>query len=141
MIEQASWYTTVYTSVGTPEVTYGYDTTTTTSTTGYIGLMYPSDYGYAPLASVCARTISLGSYNGSTNGLTCSGQNWLKYGEYEWTIAQYSTSLAWYVIFSGLVNNTNLYFGLAVRPSLYLKSNVYYVSGTGAYTDSYIIGI
>ncbi len=53
-----------------------------TSTTGYIGLMYPSDYGYSVLASSCARTTNLSSYNTAS----CAGQSWF-YGQgYEWTI-------------------------------------------------------
>ena len=36
------------------------------TTTGYIGLMYPSDYGYSVLASSCSRSTNLGSYNNSS---------------------------------------------------------------------------
>ena len=59
-----------------------------TRTTGYIGLMYPSDYGYSVLASSCARTTNLSSYNSSS----CGGESWLLKNGYEWTMTHYSSS-------------------------------------------------
>ena len=44
---------------------------------GSVGLMYPSDYGYAVLASDCARTIELRKYNQTK---TCINNNWLYQG-------------------------------------------------------------
>ena len=44
-----------------------------TETSSYIGLMYPSDYGYAVLSSTCQRTKAL--YNYYSSG--CYNQNWL----------------------------------------------------------------
>ena len=102
--------------------------------------MYASDYGYAVQASDCARTISLGSYNGNTNGLTCAGKNWLRLGEYEWTISRLSGNYSWGVAGNGLVSRRNVYSGVAVRPVLYLKSSVYYVSGSGTMNDPIVIG-
>ena len=146
MIQEATWYSTEYSSRSNVPTTYTYDITTTTSNNGYIGLMYASDYGYAVQASDCARTISLGSYEGSRNGLTCAGKNWLRQGEDEWTISRKSGSLSWYVITSGPVyygNSyvvTNILYAKVVRPVLYLKSSVYYVSGSGTYDDPIVIG-
>ena len=140
MIQEATWYSTAYTSKSNAPTTYTYDITTTTSNIGYIGLMYASDYGYAVQASDCARTISLGSYNGSTNGLTCAGKNWLRLGEYEWTISRYSSNYSWLVFYYGNVGNSYVFIGPAVRPVLYLKSSVYYVSGNGSYDDPIVIG-
>ena len=115
---------------------YGSNSTTTT---GYIGLMYPSDYGYSVLASSCARTTKLSSYNSSS----CGGQSWLLKNGYEWTMT-HSTSNSNYVFFV----NYNAYLlrlfvisSYAVRPTAYLKSNVYVISGTGSITDPYVIGI
>ena len=145
MIENVTWYLGGHSSrSATTEAFYGYERGTKvysgrpTSTTGYIGLMYPSDYGYSVLASSCARTTNLGSYNNAT----CAGQSWL-YGQgYEWTITP--TSSPSYFVFN-VHNNGNLDLhagdGFAARPVLYLDSSVYVIDGTGTQSDPYIIGM
>ena len=146
MIENVTWYLGGHsTHSATAEAFYGYERGDTvysgrpTTTTGYIGLMYPSDYGYSVLASSCARTTNLGSYNNST----CAGQSWL-YGQgYEWTITPYSSRSdhVFYVYVSGYLNNNSANRGYAARPVLYLDSNVYVIDGTGTQSDPYIIGM
>ena len=146
MIENVTWYLGGYSSTrATAEAFYRYERGTTvysgrpTSTTGYIGLMYPSDYGYSVLASSCARTTNLGSYNNAT----CAGQSWL-YGQgNEWTITPYSSSSydVFYVDDSGSLNRTFAHYGYAARPVLYLDSSVYVIDGTGTQSDPYIIGM
>ena len=146
MIENVTWYLGGYSSTSaTAEAFYGYERGDTvysgrpTSTTGYIGLMYPSDYGYSVLASSCARTTNLGSYNNAT----CAGQSWL-YGQgYEWMITPYSSRsyTVFYVNLSGNLNNNVANVGRAARPSLYLDSSVYVVDGDGSISDPYIIGM
>ena len=149
MIENVTWYLGGYsTQSTTAESFYGYERGTTvysgrpTSTTGYIGLMYPSDYGYSVLASSCARTTNLGSYSNST----CAGQSWM-YGQgYEWTITPYSSysSLSrnvFYVSSSGGLNYYNANCGYSARPVLYLDSSVYVIDGNGSQSDPYIIGM
>ena len=110
-----------------------------TTTTGYIGLMYPSDYGYSVLASSCARATNLSSYNSSS----CGGKSWLLKNGYEWTMTHRtsSSSSVFRVSSSADVGYSNALNGYAVRPTVYLKSNVYVVSGTGSITDPYVIGI
>ena len=73
MVVNVTWYLGGYSSSGaTTEAFYGYERGTTvysgrpTSTTGYIGLMYPSDYGYSVLSSSCSRTTTLGSYSSAS---------------------------------------------------------------------------
>ena len=90
-----------------------------TSTTLKIGLMYASDYGYA-------------MNNGYKN-------NWLFTKGYEWTMTARSSSNPVYVISNGGLNNGNAYNGYAVRPVLYLKSNVYVISGDGSEGNPYKI--
>jgi hypothetical protein len=95
MIKNITWKLGGWSTSGvTTETMYGYERGTTvysghaTSATGYIGLMYPSDYGYSVLASSCARTTNLSSYNSAI----CGGKSWL-YGQgYEWTQSPYSSS-------------------------------------------------
>ena len=147
MIENVTWYLGGSNTSATAESFYGYERGTTvysgrpTSTTGYIGLMYPSDYGYSVLASSCARTTDLGLYNNAT----CAGQSWL-YGQWnEWTISPVS-SYAISVCY--MYNDGGLFCGLsfatagyAARPVLYLDSSVYVVDGNGSVSDPYIIGM
>ena len=145
MIENVTWYLGGHsTQSATAEAFYGYERGTTvssgrpTETTGYIGLMYPSDYGYSVLSSSCARTTNLGSYNNAT----CAGQSWM-YGQgYEWTITPDSSSsdYVFNVNSSGNLSNVNgAYYGYAARPVLYLDSSVYVIDGTGTQSDPYII--
>ena len=140
MIQEATWYSAEYTTRSNAPTTYTYDITTTTSNTGYIGLMYASDYGYAVQANDCARTISLGSYSGTTNGLTCAGKNWLRLGNLEWVLSRGNSTGSWFVYYDGSMSASHLYDGKSVRPVLYLKSSVYYVSGSGSYDDPIVIG-
>ena len=146
MIQNVTWHLGGYSSFSiTAEAFYGYERGTTvysgrpTTTTGNIGLMYPSDYGYSVLASSCARTTNLSSYGKST----CAGQSWLYKTGYEWTITPRSSDSD-YVFFlysNGSLNYNSAYNGYSVRPVLYLKSNVYVVDGNGSISDPYIIGM
>ena len=146
MIENVTWYLGGYsTQSTTAESFYGYERGTTvysgrpTSTTGYIGLMYPSDYGYSVLASSCARTTNLGSYSNST----CAGQSWM-YGQgYEWTITPLSSysSNVFRVSSNGNLSDLNASNGNSARPVLYLDSSVYVIDGNGSQSDPYIIGM
>ena len=146
MIENVTWHLGGHsTQSATAEAFYGYERGTTvysgrpTTTTGYIGLMYPSDYGYSVLSSSCARTTNLDSYNKAT----CAGQSWL-YGQgYEWTITPYSSNsyYVFYVNRNGSLNSTSASFGYSARPVLYLDSSVYVIDGNGSVSDPYIIGM
>ena len=146
MIENVTWHLGGHSSESaTAEAFYGYERGTTvysgrpTTTTGYIGLMYPSDYGYSVLASSCARTTVLLSYLNAG----CSEQSWL-YGQgYEWTITPLSSNT--YSVLT-LHNNGYLVYDTArynnvIRPVLYLDSSVYVIDGNGSINDPYIIGM
>ena len=144
MIENVTWYLGGHSSTSaTAEAFYGYERGTTvysgrpTTATGYIGLMYPSDYGYSVLSSSCARTTNLSSYNNAT----CAGQSWL-YGQgYGWTITPRSSRSdhVFYLIHSGYYGSAN--YGFSARPVLYLDSSVYVYDGNGSQSDPYIIGM
>ena len=91
-----------------------------------IGLMYPSDYGYA--ASPDAWTTDLVDYDNST----IKSSNWMYMGLMEWTITPLSSSPngAFNVSCFGELNyNANV--GYSARPVFYLESNVNYVGGNG----------
>ena len=107
------------------------------STTGNVGLMYASDYGYSVLSSSCDRTTNLGSYNSNT----CAGNTWVKKEAYEWTITHCPDDShgVWYVSDDGYVNDYFVYYGYASRPVLYLKSDVTVMGGDGSLDNPYRI--
>ena len=112
----------------------GFDSNPTTYT-DEIGLMYPSDYGYAAYSD--AWITNLSSYDNSS----ITSNNWMYMGLFEWTITPYSSSS--YRVFN-LNSYGNLYFnnafsGFSVRPVFYLKSNVEYAGGTGTESDPFTL--
>ncbi len=101
-----------------------------------IGLMYVSDYGYA--AAPSNWTTELYNYESATS------TNWLYLGSHEWTISRSTgtTVYAFYVYLTGYVcyrGNDNVTFSFAVRPSFYLESSVSITGGTGTSSDPYKI--
>ena len=145
MIQEVTWKLGGHISnSATAEAFYGFERGESvvfgnpTTATGYIGLMYPSDYGYSVLASSCARTTYLGSYNSSS----CGGQSWLLKNGYEWTLTPFSigTNPVFSVNFANLMEFTDADYGGAVRPTAYLKSSVYIVSGDGSEANPYVVG-
>ena len=97
----------------------------------YIGIIYPSDYGYATPTSLCG-SIVLCEYN--TN--ECNTNNWIYKNNIEyWLITyfdfQYYDPLeAWYIGSSGVVTDVGVDDNFAVRPSVYLRSDISFVAGT-----------
>jgi hypothetical protein len=147
MIANVTWYLGGYSSASaTAEAFYGYERGTTvysgrpTSTTGYIGLMYPSDYGYSVLSSSCARTTNLGPYGSST----CAGQSWLYGKGYEWTLTPNSSG-SYYAFglndFGHLNGYGDVSVGDGARPVLYLDASVYKIDGDGSLENPYILGV
>ena len=147
MIANVKWYLGGYSSTSaTAEAFYGYERGSTvysgrpTEWEGKIGLMYPSDYGYSVLASSCARTTNLISYNTST----CAGESWLYLvSNYEWTLTPYSSISTYVFILNniGVLNDFSANYGFGARPVLYLDSSVYVIDGNGTMLDPYIIGM
>ena len=146
MIANVTWYLGGYSDYyATAEAFYGYERGTTvysgrpTSTTGYIGLMYPSDYGYSVLSSSCARTTELRSYNTPT----CAGQSWLYGKGHEWTLTPYSTNSAsvFYLGYRGPLYYEFAHYGIGSRPVLYLDASVYKTDGDGSLKNPYIVGM
>ena len=146
MIAKVTWHLGGYSSTSaTTSAFYGYERGTTvysgrpTSTTGYIGLMYPSDYGYSVLSSSCTRTTNLGSYNSAK----CAGQSWLYGKGYEWTLTPISSdsNKVFYLYSYGYVRNNPAYEGYGSRPVLYLDASVYKIDGDGSLNNPYIVGM
>ena len=146
MIASVTWHLGGYSSTSaTTSAFYGYERGTTvysgrpTSTTGYIGLMYPSDYGYSVLSSSCARTTNLGSYNSAN----CAGQSWLYGKGYEWTLTPSSSNSfgVFCLDYDGSVSNLSADYGYGSRPVLYLDASVYKIDGDGSLNNPYIVGM
>ena len=98
------------------------------STTQYIGLMYPSDYGYA--AGSSCLSIALYNYDSS-----CKNSDYLFSGVNEWLqapCASFSNSAA-YLYYNGYVNaSVFVTNSTAVRPVLYLTSETQITGGDGS---------
>ena len=146
MVAKVTWHLGGYSKTSaTAESFYGYERGTTvysgrpTSTTGYIGLMYPSDYGYSVLSSSCARTTNLNSYKSGA----CAGQSWLYGKGAEWTLTPDSSDSRSVFLesFNGGVSSFSTGNGYVVRPVLYLDASVYKIDGEGTLDKPYIIGM
>lgn len=101
-----------------------------------IALMYASDYGYAAPSS-CKKTLS--EY--STAG--CADSNWLlSYLEPVLFVRSDSSHGIFYIGSNGSVSGETVgpRNSIDIRPTLYLNSDVYYISGSGTALDPYKIG-
>ena len=117
-----------------------------TTSSDYIGLIYPSEYGYASTDTSCRQNLRTGlTYTNNTYGgtPTCKNNNWLFKGVWYWTISP-NSSYAYYVFrvsSDGPLNNNYALYRRSVRPSLYLKPDVKVVGGTGTSSDPYTLEI
>ena len=128
-IAEVSWRVSGYsTSAATVKTVYTAEITNATKThTAKIGLMYPSDYGYATTPDYW--TTNLFDYD-----TAAKNKDWLFLGSYEWLLSPGSGDFngAWNVNSSGRAyNNGGVVYASAVRPSFYLLSSVKYVFGSG----------
>ena len=134
-IAEVIWRVSGYsTSAATAKTVYtGEITNATTTVTAKIGLMYPSDYGFATTQDYW--TTNLSSYDSSAKN-----KDWLYLGSTEWLLSP-STNFsfyAWYVRSIGSVGTGGGIFVAdtnAVRPTFFLTSSVQYISGSGTSSD------
>ena len=116
-----------------------------TTWTGKIGLMYPSDYGYATAGGsttnrATCMTTNLDNWSGS--GVSdCRNNDYLyKSSYYQWTLTPRSASSfgSFYVKSSGYGSSCGVDVVNAVRPAAYLKSSISLSSvGDGSSTSPY----
>ena len=117
-----------------------------TTSSDYIGLIYPSEYGYASTDTSCRQNLRTGlTYTNNTWGgtPTCKNNNWLFKGVWYWTISPYLSNAYGVLLVDSdgfLSYNRALYRG-SVRPSVFLKSNIKITSGSGTSSDPYILGV
>ena len=115
-----------------------------TTWTGKVGLMYPSDYGYATsggttIDRVACLAKELNSW-ASSDFSDCKENDYLfDANNAKWTLAPISANA--YRVFLvnsvGGVSFNDACYSNAVRPALFLKSNIQVDKGTGAKSDPY----
>ena len=117
-----------------------------TTWTGKIGLMYPSDYGYATSGGTIkdrAACLAKELYNWDSSAFSdCKGNDYLFNANYtQWTLVPNSAyaSGVFRVRTGGYVHDDNARNTYAVRPALFLKSNIQVDKGTGAKSDPYTL--
>ena len=120
----------------------------TTTWTGKVGLIYPSDYGYATSGgTTSSRTtcLSTSMYSWNGSGVSdCKNNNWLFTSSYQWTLSpRADTSSAYgafYIGDNGMLYNYNGADGARnVFPVVFLKSSISITEGNGTSTNPYKI--
>ena len=117
----------------------------TTKVVDVVGLLYPSDFGYATAGGIsmsrekCLDTL----LTGWNNALECVHGVWL--ANVQWTIMPMAESThAQYVyhINNGVGGAGSGYReGIHMYPSVYLKSNVQFIGGSGSKENPFVLGL
>ena len=153
MIEDAKWYTAASEYDVLTQESYnqerkgtttqftdtGITVTRTPSWIGKVGLMYPSDYGYASNGCRNGEQTLYNYYNE-----TCASTNWLFKNNYQHLLALSidSGSHVRYLIKYGNVGNGRAYYSeRGVRPTIYLTSDVKITSGDGTKDNMYQLSL
>ena len=103
---------------------------------GKVGLMYPSDYGYAA-GNDCVTNTAPYYYNDG-----CMNKDWLyRSNSDEWTMTPWASvaDYVWYVDYYGRTTSFKAYDRYNPRPVFYLKSSVSITGGTGTESDPYLV--
>ncbi len=117
-----------------------------TTWTGKVGLMYPSDYGYATSGgSITDRSTCLNTRLASWDGISisdCKNNDWLYKNEYQWTIMPYSSDGGKVFSFhrNGNVSAEKTVALYVTNPSVYLNSSVGIENvGVGSSTSPFVL--
>ena len=115
-----------------------------TTWTGKIGLMYPSDYGYATSGGTTkdrAACLAKELFNWlNTDSIDCYRNDYLfDASNSQWTLTPYSFYESHVFIVSKFVTNDQIRYTNAVRPALFLKSNIQVDKGTGEKSNPYTL--
>ena len=150
MIENVTWYLgTIAANDGTKTADEFYEAERSntksknnkSSWNGKIGLMYASDYGFSARENPRTCIDKFDYYH-------VASKSWL-YGQGEEWLITHCMGNMYYLkdneVYSvdddGVLIGTQVSNGIAVRPTLYLKSNVYTKGGDGTLENPYVIGI
>ncbi len=117
-----------------------------TSWTGKVGLMYPSDYGYATSGGTTTNRASclakeMSTWNDSSVS-DCKNNDWMYNSSiYQWTItpSQDSTDFVFSVFDTGDVTYDSAIDVLGVRPVVHLNSAIKVITGSGTKESPYIL--
>ncbi len=114
-----------------------------TSWTGKVGLMYPSDYGYATSGGTTTdRNTCLNKKLYSWDSVSdCYNNDWIFNSAHQWTITPHaSTSDRVFSLRStGYVHSNITSITNGVRPVVFLKSSIKIVDGDGSSSNPYIL--
>ncbi len=139
LISNAVWYIGTTSGYVTASKFYSYERSGSTWT-GIVGLLAPSDYGYATAGnsstsrSTCLST-ALHSWTGQSN---CYNNDWLHMTGNQWTMNSQNSS--WVNAYG-----QNLYLSepsdkKLIRPVVFLNTNVKIMTGSGTSSSPYTLG-
>ena len=113
---------------------------------GKVGLMYPSDYGYATSGGSSKNRASCMSnplYNWDSSSYSdCKNNDWMYNGNiWQWTMSPRadSSSNVFRVYNTGFVSGNHAYSPGAGRPVVHLKSTIKVITGSGTKESPYIL--
>ena len=119
-----------------------------TTWTGKIGLIYPSDYGYATSGGTTtnrATCMATKLYDWKGSELSdCKNNDYLyKSGYHQWTLASGSSGseIVLMVAANGAVYINGVLISISARPAAFLKSNISITSGDGSSTGPYQLNL
>ena len=159
MIGDAKWYlggSSTYEDVTAPMFytrergTAVYNSSRSTNWTGKVGLMYPSDYGYATSGGTTTNRASclakeLTKWHDYSSVSECKNNDWMYNSSiWQWTISPLAVDLYYVfgVIANGDVHNVYAdYNSYAARPVVHLKSTIKVISGSGTKESPYILSV
>ena len=108
---------------------------------GRVGLLYPSDYGYATGggASTDRNTCLNKELYNWFSWSDCFNNDWLKKSSSHWTITSLSSNggRAFLVSSSGRVNDEFVGYATSIFPVVYLDSNTMIFSGKGTNSEPF----
>lgn len=120
--------------------------TRTTSWTGYVALPYTTDWAYASSKVECQTNLQTASDDSSSYfKYICTQSNWMWHSDhlFMWMLSPAVRSsealTVWYACNNGFVNDMGAYSAYSVFPTIYLKSDIKIVGGTGIKADPYIL--
>ena len=124
-----------------------YNSSRSTNWIGKVGLIYPSDYGYATSGGNSRNRAScmakeLYSWDDSSYS-DCKNNDWLlNTSQDQWTMSPRAVDSdhVFHVDSAGVVYDRYAFDTLAGRPVVHLKSTIKVISGSGTTSSPYILG-
>ncbi len=120
----------------------------TTSWKGKVGLIYPSDYGFATIGNATelnqtkCQNIKMGEWNLEEN-LNCNINNWMFYNNNLWTMtpSDFINSPCSFSILKGQLHSDWLWGVYNIYPSVYLSTSVLLVTGDGSFDNMFRLSL